>query len=311
MNHAKVQSRMADYLDGDLALDERALVDAHLDNCAGCARDLSELQGTVALLRSLPAPVTPSDLADNVIARLRADGGKATRRDLREVLADWFSAPRLVVPATALAAAAGVFLLSGGQFAPISIEQPAQPGAVQKAATAPLQVARSEARAPSAVVPTPAPRPPHGVVAEVATAEPQLARVQTPAPVSNGTFQPSAFASSRTLRVAGSNSGGLQPLPAAATSQVASAEHLGRERRLDDRLALLQRNPEEFAAWLGRRSVAERDLWLEQFARYANERDISGAVLQALRSSKDPRLESAAVQFAAELGDTQVLEPTR
>ena len=28
MNHSDVQSRMADYLDGDLGLDERALVDA-------------------------------------------------------------------------------------------------------------------------------------------------------------------------------------------------------------------------------------------------------------------------------------------
>ena len=33
MNHSDIQARMADYLDGELNLDKRALFDGHLDHC--------------------------------------------------------------------------------------------------------------------------------------------------------------------------------------------------------------------------------------------------------------------------------------
>ena len=40
MNHAVVTEHLADYLEGDLALDLRALVDAHLDGCPECALEV-------------------------------------------------------------------------------------------------------------------------------------------------------------------------------------------------------------------------------------------------------------------------------
>ena len=59
MNHSDIQGRMADYLEGELSLGNRALFDAHLDGCGDCSRDLSAMRETIGLLRSLPAPEPP------------------------------------------------------------------------------------------------------------------------------------------------------------------------------------------------------------------------------------------------------------
>ena len=56
MNHAVVTEHLADYLEGDLALDLRALVDAHLDSCELCSSEVREMQQTIRLLRALPEP---------------------------------------------------------------------------------------------------------------------------------------------------------------------------------------------------------------------------------------------------------------
>ena len=72
MNHADVKGHLADYLEGELSLDQRALVDAHLDDCGECAREVDEMQRTIRLLRMLPEPVTPPMMAANVMRRIRA-----------------------------------------------------------------------------------------------------------------------------------------------------------------------------------------------------------------------------------------------
>ena len=63
MNHAVVTEHLADYLEGDLALDLRALVDAHLDGCPECALEVREMQQTIRLLRALPEPEPPPMIA--------------------------------------------------------------------------------------------------------------------------------------------------------------------------------------------------------------------------------------------------------
>lgn len=315
MNHSDVQTRMADYLDGELALDERALVDAHMDACESCAGDLSELHATIALLRSLPTPEPPPDLADNVIARIRAGEDGSAWQEFLDTVAAWLTPARLVIPATALAAAAGVLLVSEGQFANIATT----PIAPRSAAP----VARSEAPARSVTaqrVPVPferavpaAPVAPPSAPSESELSrdapepQPLLAHAQPPVVASKSAFRPSGFGNPQPLRVAsGGRAGGVQPLPgAAAVRQAESQEPVGRERLLEQRLEVLRRDPAQFAAWLGTRSRAERDLWLTQFARFASERRIGSAVLQALRDSKDRRLESAAVKFAAVLLESE------
>ena len=69
---------MGPYLEGDLPLQQRALVDAHLDACPSCAEELRELRGTIGLLRSLPDVEPPLALATSVIARIRAGEAQPT-----------------------------------------------------------------------------------------------------------------------------------------------------------------------------------------------------------------------------------------
>lgn len=108
MRHSEVHSDLGDYLEGDLPLDRRALVDAHLDSCDACAGRLHELRATVDALRTLGEVAPPPDLARAVMARIAAGEGRppwAVR------LARRVPAPlrgRLVAPVVALASAAVV-----------------------------------------------------------------------------------------------------------------------------------------------------------------------------------------------------------
>jgi hypothetical protein len=77
VNCARVRSHLGDHLEGDLDLQFRTKVDEHLGRCASCARELSELRSTVGLLRSLPAPQPPAELANEVMRRIDAGEGRA------------------------------------------------------------------------------------------------------------------------------------------------------------------------------------------------------------------------------------------
>ena len=72
MKCSRVRSHLGDHLEGDLDLAWRARVDEHLGRCAECARELSELRSTVALLRALPKEAAPSELASEVMRRIQS-----------------------------------------------------------------------------------------------------------------------------------------------------------------------------------------------------------------------------------------------
>ncbi len=115
MNHAVVNEHLADYLEGDLALDLRALVDAHLDGCEICANEVREMQQTIRLLRALPEPETPPMIAANVMRRIRAGETQPSlferfQRGLGSILE-----PSFVLPAAAMAVAALVFFAIQGR----------------------------------------------------------------------------------------------------------------------------------------------------------------------------------------------------
>jgi hypothetical protein len=76
VNCARVRSHLGDHLEGDLELQFRARVDEHLGRCASCAQELSELRSTVALVRNLPTPQPPAELANEVMQRIEAGEGR-------------------------------------------------------------------------------------------------------------------------------------------------------------------------------------------------------------------------------------------
>lgn len=66
------------YLDGELLLDERALLARHLSGCGRCSRELEELQEIRTLVRSLPILDLPAGLvpeADVVALPLHRNRG--------------------------------------------------------------------------------------------------------------------------------------------------------------------------------------------------------------------------------------------
>jgi hypothetical protein len=74
-----VGDRLGDYLEGDLSLEERELVDAHMAGCTACADELRELRATVGLLRGLPDPEPPALLTAEVMRRIEAGEGTEAR----------------------------------------------------------------------------------------------------------------------------------------------------------------------------------------------------------------------------------------
>lgn len=110
MTHAEVRAGLGDYLEGDLPLDRRALIDAHLDACPACAAHLATLRATVDALRALEDPEPPPGLAAAVLARIEAGEGRPS------ALARWLDLlpqalrTRIATPVLVLASAALVAL---------------------------------------------------------------------------------------------------------------------------------------------------------------------------------------------------------
>ncbi len=114
MNHADIRRHLADYLEGELPIDQRALVDAHLDACDSCSGEVDEMIQTIHFLRKLPEPETPPLIAANVMRRIRSGEGQLgffgrIGRTFRSVFE-----PGFVLPASAIAAAALVVTVVQG-----------------------------------------------------------------------------------------------------------------------------------------------------------------------------------------------------
>ncbi len=63
--------QLNEYVDGTLAADARALVEAHLAQCAGCREAVAELRGLVDGARGLPRTIEPgSDLWTGIARRI-------------------------------------------------------------------------------------------------------------------------------------------------------------------------------------------------------------------------------------------------
>jgi hypothetical protein len=67
----ETRDTLSAYLDEALAPDERRLVDAHLEGCAECRRELEAVRGTVALLQRVEPARAPVGFVDRVVAAAR------------------------------------------------------------------------------------------------------------------------------------------------------------------------------------------------------------------------------------------------
>jgi hypothetical protein len=72
VRHERVAQLLSEYLEGSLRPRDRARVEAHLLGCPACRQALGELRRTTELLRGLRGGVEAPDLADAVLARIRA-----------------------------------------------------------------------------------------------------------------------------------------------------------------------------------------------------------------------------------------------
>lgn len=103
--------RLSEYLDNELAEDERRTIDVHLAACAGCRTVLEDLREVVARAAALEDTEPASVLWPGIAARLSAP----QRRSVLRLVTDFVSARRFSFTLPQLAAASlAIMLLSGG-----------------------------------------------------------------------------------------------------------------------------------------------------------------------------------------------------
>ena len=102
--------RLSEYLDGELRIDERASLEAHLVSCAECRRVLGELRAVIARASSLEDSRPARDLWRGIAARIAPTSASRATVLRRALLGRrfTFSLPQLAAAGLAL------MLLSGG-----------------------------------------------------------------------------------------------------------------------------------------------------------------------------------------------------
>jgi hypothetical protein len=125
--------RLSEYIDDELAGDERRALEQHLETCPECQTTLRELRNVVASAAALPARVPQADLWPGVEHRIRQV------RPARRVIS--LSLPQIAAAAVVLMA------LSGGL---VWMLRPPTPPPTQQAGVAPI---RPGDRAPGTALP--------------------------------------------------------------------------------------------------------------------------------------------------------------
>jgi anti-sigma factor RsiW len=145
MTHEHWISRLSDYLDNELATEERAALDAHLRECPTCHATLDELRAVTARAGTLADRAPVNDLWPGIAAAIGSDINPLAQRRRGPVTRRFsFSMPQLAAAAVLLMA------VSGGAVWTLRNAAPARPAAV---AAAPARVP-SGPSAPSTIRPT-------------------------------------------------------------------------------------------------------------------------------------------------------------
>jgi len=318
---------MPDYLEGDLDLSQRALVDAHLDACESCSEEFGEMTGTIALLRGLPDPEPPPFLVETVMRRIRE--GEASP-GIGDRLREWLAAvtrPQLALPATALAAgllvATGVFDpaslpgLGGGESLPkpaLQVVALHHDPHSQMNDLSPVTREPYLGNAPPAVARAPRvsirlPNSLSGVAAaRVATQGVGSGARRTPRAVTRWSSRPSRSLDlvepeARSVPVSNrvSMDRAASVFPSSALSVSEDAREARRTAELDQRLERMIRRPSSFAAEFSSLSLAEQEIWLSFLAQRAQASGRADEALESLRASRDRQADRLANAFALEL----------
>lgn len=334
MNHAEVRARLIDYMEGDLALSKRALVDGHLDQCATCAQELADLRRAVELLRSLPEPEPPAELVPTLMDRIAAGEGRPgllQRLRLAPLPGSERSA-RWSTPMTVLAAAAAgalaVWVAPVVRDAVVGPERPpagsplaavrpspslvpaagpsgtAAPGDLRERVTAAAAPLAAGAAAPE---PTLAFQPPATAEAE----PPALPEVPSP-PLPDPARPLTVVAADGMAEVAAPTPSSGPAVPPAIVPEVLqrpvvsgpapSAEvSPDRQERIDRTrdgwLDWIKAHPEAYVHEYQGYSPGERPNWVRSLAQRAQERGDLAEVIAALRATEQPLAEEIAADF--------------
>ncbi|HZS33102.1 MAG TPA: zf-HC2 domain-containing protein [Methylomirabilota bacterium] len=101
-------AKLSEYLDGELAANERAAVERHLAACPTCTAVLAELRAVAERARRLAAREPATDLWPGIARRLAPRPAVATGLEPRAGRRRWsFSLPELAAAALVLVAASG------------------------------------------------------------------------------------------------------------------------------------------------------------------------------------------------------------
>ena len=102
--------RLSEYLDDELAPDERAAMEAHLRQCAACGAVLADLKRIVTRARGLEDRLPERDLWPGIATRIGSSSGEVPAIDLgaERMRRRWsFSLPQLIAAGIALIALSG------------------------------------------------------------------------------------------------------------------------------------------------------------------------------------------------------------
>ena len=312
MNHGDVKRHLADYLEGDLDLEARAILDAHLDQCDVCAREVAEMQQTIRLLRLLPEPEPPPMIAADVMRRIRA--GEAEPSFFGRI-AQWLGAvlePNFVLPASAIAAAALVLVVlqQPEPTGNASLSQPGREGVDRPRGVEGRRGLRVASPAERATVFSDGWLAPSGsregdfVIPELfASGGAGLAGAMPP---QTGVLQQHSLqqhSAGRAPRVRTIS----QPQRVEIGAAPLVPYRIGGGSSEDARDAWIARaleDPSGFARYLADQTLAEQELWVARLGERAESRGLLDELLQALRASGDEAAIWLASDFEAQTGRT-------
>jgi hypothetical protein len=328
VKHLEAQSHMADYLEGDLDLTKRALLDAHLDTCGRCSQEFREMRGTIGLLRGLSDPEPPAFLAEAVMRRIREGETSLGFGGRFRAWVATLASPRIALPATALAVG---LMMAFGVLDPVGLpgfdDDPA-PGAVIRvvtrtgdsaAALPPMQVTSRKvpylgtappavARVPGISISLPIPAAGARVRAVTQVVSNDAARVprRVPSWSTQANRTPSsALADPQALSLPVGSRTSSDRVGFAFAPQTWMVSDRTREARrdgeLDRRIEDMVRRPILFAAEFSGLSVAEQEIWLSFLAERAQELGRGEEALGALRLRRDRQSEQLTTALAGEL----------